>query len=106
MPNWWTIAIVGIGFVEGYNMMRGWQRPEPNRSLGYLREDYDLGDLAFDPLNMAPDRNSKRFIDLQNKELQNGRLAMLAVAGFAAQELIDGRQILQHIYEVGLFNRA
>jgi hypothetical protein len=33
---------------------------------------------------------------LQNKELQNGRLAMLAAAGFLAQEFVDGKGILEH----------
>ena len=29
-------------------------------------------------------------------ELQHGRLAMLAAAGFLAQELVDGKGILEH----------
>jgi hypothetical protein len=34
---------------------------------------------------------------LATKELQNGRLAMLAAAGFLAQELSDGKGILEHL---------
>jgi uncharacterized protein YacL len=34
---------------------------------------------------------------IQTKELQNGRLAMLATAGFMAQELVDGKGILEHL---------
>jgi Chlorophyll A-B binding protein len=34
---------------------------------------------------------------LRTKELQNGRLAMLATAGFIAQELIDGKTVLSHL---------
>ena len=30
------------------------------------------------------------------RELQNGRLAMLAAAGFLAQEAVDGKGILEH----------
>lgn len=45
---------------------------------------------------------SKEFINMRNKELQNGRLAMLAVAGMIAQEEVDGRSILSHLYEFGL----
>ena len=41
------------------------------------------------------------FRELRNKELQNGRLAMLAVAGMVAQELVDGHSILDHIHDFG-----
>ena len=33
--------------------------------------------------------------EMATKELQHGRLAMLAVAGFVAQELVDGSPILE-----------
>jgi hypothetical protein len=33
---------------------------------------------------------------MQTKELQNGRLAMLAAAGFLAQELVDGKGLIEH----------
>ena len=35
-------------------------------------------------------------IEIKTKELQNGRLAMLGVAGIVAQELTDGKEILCH----------
>jgi hypothetical protein len=37
---------------------------------------------------------------MQTKELQNGRLAMLAAAGFMAQELADGKGIFEHLAQV------
>jgi hypothetical protein len=45
---------------------------------------------------------SKDFVDMRNKELQNGRLAMVAVVGMIAQECVDFTSILPHLYEFGL----
>jgi len=47
------------------------------------------GDLGFDPLGMKPKKESE-FLELQNKELNNGRLAMMAVAGIYGAELMAG----------------
>ena len=47
------------------------------------------GDLGFDPLKLMP--NTKEAADLMRlKELKNGRMAMIAVAGFAANHFIPG----------------
>jgi len=51
------------------------------------------GDYGFDPLNLKP-KDAAEFKTLQNKELNNGRLAMFAAAGFMAQELVTGKSIL------------
>jgi len=45
------------------------------------------GDLGFDPLGLKP-KNAKDLLELQNKELNNGRLAMFAAMGMMFQELI------------------
>ena len=50
------------------------------------------GDVGFDPLGLKPD-DPKAFADIQTKEIQNGRLAMLGVAGMCAQELVNHRTI-------------
>lgn len=50
------------------------------------------GDLKFDPLGFKPTEPAA-FKLIQTKEINNGRLAMLAIAGIVAQELATGEAI-------------
>ena len=46
-------------------------------------------------VQQASVRLAKRF-QMKSKELQNGRLAMIAAAGFMAQELVNGKGIMSN----------
>ena len=94
----WTALVIGIANAELYRARRGWVEPTdvPVDKPGLLREEYIPGDLAWDPLGLKP-TESVEFEMMQTKELQNGRLAMLAAAGFMAQELVDGKGIIEHL---------
>ena len=59
---------------------------------GVLNEDYYPGDVGFDPLGLKPP-DPAEFAEMQTKELQNGRVAMIAAAGFIAQELVNEQPI-------------
>jgi len=61
-----------------------------------LKDEYYPGDLNFDPLNIRPTEKGE-FDLMVTRELQNGRLAMLAVAGFWAQEKINGVPIAEYL---------
>ena len=50
------------------------------------------GDLGFDPLGLKP-TNDKDLKNIATKELNNGRLAMVGIAGMVAQELVSGMKI-------------
>ena len=58
--------------------------------LGSLRQDKNgitPGNLNFDPLGLYPaDEDGQR--NMQLAEIKNGRLAMLAITGFAIQEAL------------------
>jgi len=49
------------------------------------------GDFGWDPLNLKP-KDPKEWMAIQNKELNNGRLAMLGAAGIIANELVTGEK--------------
>merc|ERR1711937_508631 len=50
-----------------------------------MKSNRQPGDLGFDPLGLKP-TNAKEFNEMQTKEINNGRLAMIAAAGMVAQE--------------------
>jgi hypothetical protein len=52
--------------------------------------------LGFDPLGLTPS-DSDEFDLLRTKELNNGRLAMMAVAGIITQELVNGKGVLENL---------
>ena len=98
-PVFWILLTTAIGAAEQKRAEIGWVEPEnvPVSQPGLLRDSYIPGDLGFDPLGLKPSDPEELRV-LQTKELQNGRLAMLAAAGFMAQELTDGKGILEHLY--------
>jgi hypothetical protein len=51
-----------------------------------LRPDYLTGDFGLDPLGVTKDPEA--FKEMRTKELNNGRLAMIAVLGIWAEELL------------------
>merc|ERR1719152_710349 len=87
-----VVALLGaaIGFTEWGRANTGWV--EPWNGVWKIRDSYYPGDTGFDPLGLKP-KEAKAFAEMQTKEFQNGRLAMLAVAGFCAQELINHKTI-------------
>ncbi|CAB9502865.1 b binding protein L1818, chloroplastic [Seminavis robusta] len=97
-PLFWALLVTGIGAAEQQRAEIGWVDPAdvPVDQPGLLRDDYTPGDIGFDPLGLKPTDPAEYEI-MQTKELQNGRLAMLAASGFMAQELADGKGILEHL---------
>ena len=51
---------------------------------------------SFDPLGICP-TDEAEFNQLQTKEINNGRLAMIATAGFVAQELVNKKGIIENL---------
>jgi hypothetical protein len=96
-PAFFEILAVAIGVIETSRALTGWENPD--EVLGTkrtLKPGYYPGDIGFDPLGMKPD-NFEDFAALNTKELQNGRLAMIGIAGMVAQELVNGKEIFVNL---------
>jgi len=63
--------------------------PKEGTTFQRMRVGYTPGDLGFDPLNLKP-TDPAEFKAMQERELSHGRLAMIAAAGFMAQEAVSG----------------
>jgi len=75
--NFWPSLAIACGLAELFSY--------PDKSKA-------PGDLGFDPLGLKP-TDEKEFMVLQNKELNNGRLAMMAYAGIIGKELLTGVKV-------------
>ena len=64
-------------------MFYGWRNPL--EAPFTLNEDYQPGDLGF---NLYYDLTAEQPNSMLDKELNNGRLAMIAALGMIAQELV------------------
>ena len=85
-----SCLLIAIFFSEIQRARVGWVEPEVEYFA--LREGYLPGDLGFDPMGLKP-KEPKELLAMQNKEINNGRLAMIAVAGMTAEELVSGAKL-------------
>merc|ERR1712094_131754 len=83
-PEFFELLAVAIGIVETSRAQNGWVPPAQVQGKQFLNDDYYPGDINFDPAGLKP-TDPAEFAEMQTKELQHGRLAMLASMGFIAQ---------------------
>lgn len=90
LQKFWPFVVTAIAWIEYSTSVVNFE--EPGSALWTLKPDYETGDAGFDPLGLKP-TDPAAFEEMQTKELQNGRLAMLGIAGMVAQELVTGSTI-------------
>lgn len=101
--GWDALIITFIGAAEAQRAQKGWVDPAdcPPDQPALLKDDYYPGDIGFDPFGLKP-TDQKELNTMITKELQHGRLAMLAAAGFLAQEAVNGKGILETLGDFGI----
>lgn len=88
LPDLTQLSLVSLMFVgEFTTMIYGWENP--TKKPFTLKEDYQPGDLGIGLWNIEDPSIGEQM----DKELNNGRLAMIGVLGMICQELATGQQL-------------
>merc|ERR1719331_1714063 len=91
LPVWlWAVMAGGIGAAEAFRISVAFRELdcEKLKAETALRPGYVPGQIGFDPLGLAPE-DPAEFREMQERELAHARLAMIAAAGFLAQEAVS-----------------
>mmetsp|Transcript_14163 Transcript_14163/g.20922 ORF Transcript_14163/g.20922 Transcript_14163/m.20922 type:complete len:241 (-) Transcript_14163:94-816(-) len=101
-PFFFAFLVSSIATWELGRAIIGWEAPlkaivenqelEGRTWFTKLNENYYPGDIGFDPLRLKP-KDAQEFAELQTKELNNGRLAMLATIGMMVQEQVTNQPL-------------
>merc|ERR1711990_107466 len=90
MGTFWPAVVFAIAIIEVLSIIPAFENP--NIEGWAMRTDHTPGDLGFDPLGLKP-TDPAELSAMQTKELNNGRLAMIGIAGMVAQELATGQKL-------------
>ena len=91
LQTFWPVVLLYVGIVEIFSVFT-FENPFGKGGFWTLKDDRVPGDFGWDPMDFYPTDPQGR-IEMQTKELNNGRVAMIAVAGMVAQELATGAKL-------------
>ena len=90
LQTFWPVVVLAIAIPEVFSTFAFMA---PNEQAWAMKADHVSGDyLGFDPLGLKP-TNAAELKEMQTKELNNGRLAMIAIAGMVVQEGVSGAKL-------------
>jgi len=92
LQKFWPAVAIAIAIPEIFSIGTFQEPDSTNDKFWTMELDRQPGDFGFDPLGLKP-QDPKEFKTMQTKELNNGRLAMIAAAGMVAQELATGHKL-------------
>jgi hypothetical protein len=90
LETFWLSTVFAIGVLETFSVFT-FNSPFGGEPWS-IRSDHAPGNLGFDPLGLKP-TDPKELKEMETKEINNGRLAMIAAAGMIAQEFVSGQKL-------------
>ena len=100
-PLEYAFVLLFLASFEVYALKRNWTRWkldeynhqfDHNIGIGNLRPEYQNGNYSFDPLHLRP-YEPKLLREVEEMELNHGRLACIAIVGMIGQEYLTGLPI-------------
>jgi hypothetical protein len=97
LQTFWGAVVFAMAIPEIYSVFTFDEPGNTNQEIvgkeqWTVKLDHEPGNLGFDPLGLKPE-DPDELVTMQTKELNNGRLAMIAVAGMIAQEVVTGQKL-------------
>jgi hypothetical protein len=90
LQTFWPVVVGVIAVLEVFSIFPAFV--DPNTEGWAIKSDHVAGDFGFDPLGLKP-TDAAELKEMQTKELNNGRLAMIAIAGMVVQEGVTGAKL-------------
>jgi light-harvesting complex I chlorophyll a/b binding protein 1 len=94
----WVLPVLAVIFLEAISAVAIFRQSEDPGKTFELTSDYTPGDvlsplgITFDPLGLKP-KDPEKLKEIQTKELNNGRAAMIGILGMFTQEAITHEPI-------------
>ena len=90
LQTFWPAVVLAIGIPEIFSTF---SFARPNEAAWQMSKEHVPGDyFGFDPLGLKP-TDPAELKAMQTKELNNGRFAMIAIAGMVVQEGVTGGKL-------------
>jgi len=90
LQTFWPAVVLVIAAIEVSSIIPAFENP--NVEGWSIKADHVAGDYGFDPLGLKP-TDPAELAEMQTKEINNGRIAMIAIAGMVGQELATGHKL-------------